>query len=409
MKKIGLYISFFLLCLFSISCEDYLDKAPESNLDKEDIFQDFEHAQGFLEQCYAYVVNYAANIEWNAAGFLLGDETLPSKEQYKHDWNWELGLLDRYTWTGYFYKGNVKLTDDLAMNRAGIWNGWNAIRIANIVLETIDDPNWKANITEDEKKLLKGQALFFRAFFHSEIMKFWGRIPYIDKVLTGNNGDYKIPRPATYRECALRADQDYEAAAELLPEDWDDLEGKIDSETLHPTTFGNSRRRINKAIVYSFKGRNLLYAASPLMHCSDMGITPDTYKYDEELAEMAAEALAKVIDMDNRDVLDLNLADKDHLLYCFTSRPGKTSYFPGTPEALETNQCEYIFSSPAQAPWACSYISQTFMPYGSTNVITPNHTFVYNTFGTENGLSCQEDPEHKYQEQFEHRDPRFLS
>lgn len=407
MKKIGLYISAFLLCLFSTSCEDYLDKAPESNLDKEDIFQDFEHAQGFLEQCYAYVVNYASNIEWNAAGFLLGDETLPSKEQYKLDWLWELGSLNNYTWTGYFYKGNVKLTDDLCMNRAGIWNGWSAIRIANIVLETVDDPNWNANITEDEKKLLKGQALFFRAFFHSEIMKFWGRIPYIDKVLTGNNGDYKIPRPATYKECALRADQDYAAAAELLPEDWDDLEGKIDSETIHPTTFGNSRRRINKAIVYSFKGRNLLYAASPLMHCTDAGISPDTYKYDEELAEMAAEALAKVIDMDNRDVLDLNLADKDHLLYCFTSRPGKTSYFPGTPEALETNQCEYIFSSPAQTPWACSYVSQTFMPYGSTNVITPNHTFVYNTFGTENGLSCQEDPEHNYQEQFEHRDPRF--
>lgn len=407
MKKIGLYISAFLLCLLSTSCEDYLDKAPESEFNKEDIFQDFEHAQGFLEQCYAYVVNYGANIEWNAAGFLLGDESLPSREEYKLDWLWELGLLDRYTWTGYFYKGTVKLTDELAMNRAGIWNGWGAIRIANIVLETVDDPNWNANITEDEKKLLKGQALFFRAFFHSEIMKFWGRIPYIDKVLTGNNGDYKIPRPATYKECALRADQDYAAAAELLPEDWDDLEGIIDSETIHPTTFGNSRRRINKAIVYSFKGRNLLYAASPLMHCTDAGITPDSYKYDEELAEMAAEALAKVIDMDNRDVLGLGLASKENLLYCFTCRPSNTSYFPGTPEVLGDNQCEYIFSSPAEIPWKNNFFTDTFMPYAGTNVITPNHTFVYNTFGTENGLSCKEDPEHKFQEQFENRDPRF--
>jgi len=406
----------FLLAISFSSCESYLDKAPESVLDKEDIFADFEHAQGFMEQCYGHVVNYGANIEWNSAGFLLGDETLPSREEYKADWNWELGALDSYSGgNNYLYESNNKtnITGN-SMDRAGIWQGWQAIRIANIVLETIADPTTKTNMTPQEKDLIKGQALFFRAFFHSEIMKYWGRIPYIDKVLTGSNKDYALPRPATYKECALSADKDYAAAAALLPENWDDLQGKPGLENLNPTIFGNNRRRINQAIVYSFKGRNLLYAASPLMYCTDNKMGIDTYAYDKDLAEKAAIDLAKVIDMDKRDVLNLGLADKNHLLYCFTTKPGQDSYYPGTPEALETkgfNQCEYIFSSTAQAPWlALDFLmASLYMPYGSNNVITPSHRFIHKVFGTVNGLACDEDPSHTFQNEFENRDPRFYS
>jgi hypothetical protein len=412
-KNINIYICAILLTFSVSSCESYLDKAPDSTLDKSAVFQDFAHAQGFLEQCYGHVVNYSANIEWDAAGFLLGDETLPSKAEYKADWNWELGSINLYNQgNNYLYgkNGNSDITNDLSMNRGGIWQGWKAIRIANIVIEELKSPDFKGNMTSAEKDLLMGQALFFRAFFHSEIMKYWGRIPYIDKVLTGNDKDYAIPRPKTYKECALRADQDYAAAAALLPENWDDLQGLIDNKTIHSTTFGNSRRRINRAIVYSFKGRNLLYAASPLMHCTDTGKGIDTYAYDQELAEMAAKDLAKVIDMDKRDVLNLGLADKNTLLYCFTTKPGQSDYFPGTPEALGVaNQCEYIFSATAEVPWATAMLANSYMPYGSTNIITPNHRFINRNFGTANGLSLKEDPTYNPQNEFTNRDPRFYS
>jgi len=404
------YIYFFLCSALLLSCEDYLDKAPESDLNKQDVFQDFEHAQGFLEQCYGYVVNYAANIEWDVAGFLLGDESLPGNQQYKMDWYWELGTLQNYNnGKSFLYRNTTDITNDQSKNRPGIWQGWQAIRIANIVIEEINNPNLEANMSEDERKLLLGQAYFFRAFFHSEIMKFWGRIPYIDRVLTGNNNDFQIPRPSTYKECAMKADEDYARAAELLPEDWKLLEGKIEAITIHPTTYANSRRLINKAIVYSFKGRNLLYAASPLMYCSDNKLGIDSYLYDEELAIKAAEDLAKVIDMDKRDILGLGLADKEHLKYCFTTKANQKSLFPGTPEAIgASGQCEYIFSSTAEIPWAAQQLmGRSYMPYGATNQITPNHHFIHATFGTANGLSCDEDPTHDFQQEFENRDPRF--
>ena len=43
--------------LLSLSCEDYLDKAPESDLSQEDVFSTFENAQGFVEEMYALVVD----------------------------------------------------------------------------------------------------------------------------------------------------------------------------------------------------------------------------------------------------------------------------------------------------------------------------------------------------------------
>lgn len=405
------YVLIVFSSLLLMSCEDYLDKSPETTLDKTSVFQDFEHAQGFVEQCYGYVVNYAANIEWNVAGFLLGDETLPSKEQYKADWHWELGALNNYTWgNNYLYNngGQANITHEQSKYRAGIWQGWKAIRMANITIATLEDENFNGNTTNDERNLLLGQAYFFRAFFHSEIMKFWGRIPYVDTVLSGNNADFEIPRPETYKECALQADADYAKAAELLPEDWSKLEGNIESLTINPTTYANSRRYINKAIVYAFKGRNLLYAASPLMHNTDTDAGLDTYAYDEELAEQAAQSLAKVIDMDNRDVLSLNLADKQHLKYCFTTKAWQKSLFPGTPEAMGDNQCEYIFGSTAEVPWAAGQLmGGSYMPYGGNSIMTPNQHFIHKVFGTANGLSCDEDPTHDFQHEFENRDPRF--
>lgn len=402
-RHIGfIYFFIILICLpFFSSCEKYLDKTQESNLSEADVFRDFVHAQGFVDVMYAYVVNYAqAGQQNNGSCFLLGDEVVTFNTTMPCG-AWDLGDFQQYK-TGYFLRTDGP---EAGTGGVGIWNGYEAIRRAN---QVIANESLMVGCTQTEKNLLLGQAYFFRAYFHMEIMKFWGRIPYIDKVLTGNDEDYKLTRPATYKECAMRVDEDFAKAAELLPYSWDDLQNDPDATflTFKPETFGNSLMRINKAIVYSFKGKNLLLAASPLMKGS-----MDTYDYDQELCERAAEDFARVIQMDRDNVNDLGLATKENYSKLFHTEQNDKSFWPGTAKYMG-GQGEYIFSSQADQYNHCRKVAANFMPLtnaSANNRLTPSHHFIHQTFGTANGLACDEDPSFDPQKEFDNRDPRFYA
>ena len=265
MKKISKYIVILSALIFASSCEDYLDRPNQSNLPKEDVFKDFVHAQGFVEVMYRYVNNQACSGNQNdGSNFLMAEEVISSNSgmlPYRFDvGNQEMAVSrqgslvvnNELGGSGFFDRPDMDGTSWSQANatlRPGIWDGWQAIRIANIVLANMD---LMVGATQTEKNLIKGQALFFRAYFHAEIMKYWGRIPYIDFVITGNDGDFKLPRPATYKECAMKADADFAAAAELLPNNWDDLKNDPAASmyTFKPETYGNNLMRINKAIVF---------------------------------------------------------------------------------------------------------------------------------------------------------------
>ncbi len=389
-----------VVLFFTASCEEYLDKTIESELPMEDVFKDFEHAQGFIEQLYVYVVNYATSTkQFNANSFCLSDATV-SNSTNQADLFFDRGALDYWENMGYFINAG-KVNDESMVQRFGIWNGWEAIRIANIAIQNID---LMVGATQTEKDLILGQALFFRAFFHHEIMKFWGRIPYVDIVITGNDDDFKLERPATYWDCAKRADEDFAAAAELVPYSWDDLQNDPDATflTFRQATFGNNLLRINKAIVYSYKGKNLLFAASPLMQGN-----MNTYDYDASLCEQAAADFARVIKMDQDDVNNLGLATMDNYGSIFYTDVANNTNWPGT-AANMGGQGEFIFSSTAQPRGNSQNLAKTFMPYNTNpRKVVPSHSFVRRVFGTANGLSCDEDPTHDPQSEFENRDPRF--
>lgn len=427
MKKISKYIAIIIALVFAGSCEDYLDRPNQAELPVEDIFKDFAHAQGFVEVMYRYVVNQANSGNQNdGSNFLLAEEVISSNSgmlpfrfdmgnlEFAVSRQGSLAVNNDLGGTGYFdrpdFIGSTPAWEhDQPTQRPGIWDGWRAIRIANIVLANM---HMMTGATETEKNLIKGQALFFRAYFHSEIMKYWGRIPYVDFVITGNDGDYKIPRPATFKECAMKADADYAAAAALLPNNWDDLQNDPDAKffTFKPETFGNNLMRINKAIVYSFKGKNLLFAASPLMKNSTSGAIPDTYDYDQELCELAAADFARVIQMDRDNVNNLGLATKENynrLFYTEATSSGRVQW-PGTANNMGGGEGEYIFSSTAAALNFTKAPATAYMPYtNKINPVRPTHGYIHRTFGTANGLACDEDPTFDPQKLFENRDPRF--
>ncbi len=384
---------FVLALLFSVSCEDYLDKAPESTLSANEVFKDFDHAQGFIEEMYAYVVDYGSAGHWQT-DYIYGDDAIvnntwmPSADIDKG--NLRFWIRSNFSYLRGGVSRNGHAYDTNPFNRPGVWDGgWKGIRKANIAIENVE---LMINATQEEKDVILGQAYFFRAFFHYEIMKYWGRIPYIKEALSS---EYELPRPTTYKECALEANKDFEKAAQLLPVNWDNM-------SYGQKTLGDNKGRLTKGAAYAFQGKNLLIAASPLMKGSS-----DTYDYDTELCNMAVDAFAEVLKLDDQGVYDL--VSFENYEEVFWKVPNKGEW-PGS--------TEFIFNGMG----ASQSVSNRFVQLavdnkiagGSAVLLSPTHNFIYNNFGMANGLSIEDDlsgaygtPIYDPTKPFENRDPRF--
>lgn len=393
MKQKIVTIIVFLGLIFAFGCEDYLDKAPESDLTIEEVFKDFDHAQGFVEEMYAMMVDYGNGGFWQT-DYLFGDDGI-----INNDWmpstNIDKGNLNFWKDSPFSIFGSVNQEgtpdpdNELPFRRLGIWEGsLKGIRKANIALDHID---LMVNATQDEKDIIMAQCYFFRAYFHMEIMKFWGRFPYIDHVL---DNDFKIPRPETFKETALKIDEDFDRAIALLPVNWDDM-------PYGSKTAGKNKGRINKGAAYALKGKNLLFAASPLM----IGST-DTYEYDKELCEMATVAFAEVFKLSDQGVYALMPWDRIEEVFWKVSN--STAWPGGT---------EWVFNGTSFVSWYARWLATISMDgkvNGETNTLSPTHNFIYNNFGMANGLSIEDDLSGKYgkpmydpAKPFENRDPRF--
>lgn len=275
--KTGLMVLVFMMGLSMESCEEYLDKAPEANITMADAFNNFVSAQGFVEELYCCIVN-PAMVAWQtdfhyADEFVMNITWMPGTNFDNGDyWIWQNARS--------YFKASGTNTSPTDPKSKGIWGlSWYGIRKCNLGLENVDK---MINATQEERDIIKGQLLFFRGYFYHELMIAWGGMPYIDKVLQPTE-EMKLSR-LNYRETALKANADFKAAAELLPLKWDETEpGK--------RTIGANRQRISKATALAYQGRNLLYAASPLMNRESSGKA----EFDVELAKMAADALSKVI------------------------------------------------------------------------------------------------------------------
>ncbi|MGB5944205.1 MAG: RagB/SusD family nutrient uptake outer membrane protein [Leeuwenhoekiella sp.] len=385
------------LLFLAVSCEEYLDIAPEVILDEEEAFKNFDNAQGFIEEMYQFVINYG-EAGWTFQDHLYGDDSWQPRG-FQASAQIDSGNLTFWINHRFSYL-NGSGPDDVDSNRARVRPGlWDAslrgIRKANIAIQNID---LMVNATQEERDVILGQAYFFRAFFHNEIMKFWGRFPYIKQVL--GSDDFRLARPETYKEVALEANEDYLRAIELLPVDWDDME-------YGQKTLGRNEARITKGAAAAFRGKNLLLAASPLMKMNNQpGI--DTYDYDIELCNMAVDAFADVLRLVDQGVYGLVPFERYETV--FWDVPRRNS-FPLS--------SELIMAPPGgnfgdNGRFMANGTLRSFNGVGAAEHNSPTHNYIHNNFGMENGLSIEDDLSGEYgpttydpTKPFENRDPRF--
>jgi len=122
-------------------------------------------------------------------------------------------------------------------------NMFNRIRSANVALENLPKATFEDKSLNER---LQGEALFLRAYFYQQLLRFYGGVPLVDKTY-GLNEDYTITRN-TYDECIKFIVKDLDAAAVLF-------KGKA-----------RIRGRASDLAALALKSRVLLYAASDLHH-----------------------------------------------------------------------------------------------------------------------------------------------
>ena len=399
-----------MLGMSLVSCEAYLDKEPESTISEETAFVNFRNFQGFVEEIYNCIpdkekCNWCPSWNWGE------EEVFNTNANDRMTNQVDLGNFRAWMNTGnWLYKGGSSptSTDKFAHS---LWpHSWYCIRKANVGLKALEEGKL-VNATQEERDLLAGQLYFFRAWWHFELINWFGGLPYIDKAFEAND-ELTLPR-LTYQEAAQKAAEDFRRAADLLPINWDNTAaGKA--------TFNKNELRINKVMALAYLGKCYLWAASPLMEHGAQTGGANTYNYNKDFAQKAADALGELLALVEGGQTQYALAEFNYSdIYNHQKAPGATTSYsdnfytrkqnwkqPGTVEA--------IFRGPSPDFNASNWnTTKVFGPkvdgvVEHDNVIHQPTANAVEMYGMANGLPLDH-PESGYDPKFpfKGRDPRF--
>ena len=286
------------------SCTDYLAKEERSIIDSSQPYLNFRNFQGFVEELYTAMPIMTGHQYHSAWNFGEDDywepqesRQLPNAIDQGNYWGWNECFYSYFKekQSGMNTGTPERMISDVSTKGYLYGLCWFGIRKANIGIANLDK---MVDATQEEKNLIAGQLYFFRAWNHFMLMQYWGGLPYIDVVLDANSV-FNLPR-LSYQATAEKAAEDFQKAADLLPVDWDQTAaGKA--------TLGKNSVRINKVMALAYKGKDLLWAGSPMMNQESTGNATYNADFCKRAADTFAEVL-KICDETGR----YELADWDH-------------------------------------------------------------------------------------------------
>ncbi len=249
-------LSLFTASVTMTSCSDVLDTAPNGSLTWEEVFSDPVKVSGMLAKCYDKIpqkANTYQNFEtlvvalsddaWSSADATSG---VPVTAIYNARHNASSHPL-RDT-------GGIVANGGTAAGAAigNYWaNYWGQIYNINLFLDNIDTA---AVNNEEERSRFKAEARLLRAFFYSELVRWFGKLPIIDKVydFTAQN-PYAGMKRESVKDVVdfIIEDCDYAINCNHLP--W-------------RITTAAENMRMTKALAWAIKSRMSITAASPLFN-----------------------------------------------------------------------------------------------------------------------------------------------
>lgn len=245
-KYIVLSLTLFLLTLGS--CKKALDMAPDGKLSLDQVFADNDKVGAFLNSCYSNMPAKGTKYYfWNRGPVVWSDEA------WDTDAEAEPSLMSGRTYNGDASANNHPQTNTSANDGNGdYWSRyWNAIRNCTFFISRID----KATVSsETDRKRWTAEAHLLRAYYYSELLKWFGAALPIESDPYNFTDDFSKLKKASYYEVVkfIMADCDVALNTAELP--W------------RITTSGEGGR-VNKAMAEAIKSKMILFAASP--HNSD--------------------------------------------------------------------------------------------------------------------------------------------
>ena len=241
MKKIY-QLLIILLAAFSAGCSkdgsNLLDKAQVNDIYEDMVFSNPQYAVWYLNSLYKEM---NANFwRFGSAGF-LGNAI--DEGQCKANWD-QAHNMGIGSW------GPTKIPYS-----SDVWKkNYTAIRAANRFLANVDliPDSDEPLINEQIRQRMKGEATFLRAFYYSDLLKYFAGFPIITKVLDQNDDEELFKPRETYDGCVDFICSELEKALPLLP----------NANELSDSEFG----RITKGAVLGLICKVRLYAASPLFN-----------------------------------------------------------------------------------------------------------------------------------------------
>lgn len=272
MKKYIIASLISILGLLTWSCEDYLDTQIQQNFD-EDLFLNsgFNNLKALGMGTYDYLKHFNGygNQAMLAAGCDEADFAKPGAIQRFNTGAWDPfnNPDDVYS---YYYKG---------------------IRHANLFLEkSIDFKEMIVADTVSNKKLyldnvddftkLRAEVRFLRAYFYMELIKRYGGVPLVKKVITEEEAS--ILTRATFDECADFIVSECDTVYPILTNHYTNY-GRPENDAFGKGDVGSDNNRlgrIEKPAAVALKIRARLYAASTLHNP-----TKDMQKWEEVIKQ----------------------------------------------------------------------------------------------------------------------------
>ena len=178
--------------------DDFLDRRPLSNLTNSNFYTTAEDALAALNAAYDPLQwDVHSRMSWIFGDVVGGDTDKGSTDDQDYS-----EILQ-------FQNFSQVASAPLLMD---FWSQlYDGVYRANLVLERVPpinmDPTLKARIL--------GEAKYLRAQYYFDLVKVWGRVPIITKVL--NPDEVFTPRPASIKENWDLIEQDLRDAIEVLP------------------------------------------------------------------------------------------------------------------------------------------------------------------------------------------------
>lgn len=347
-------IFFCLLTILFYGCDDYLDRAPDLNLDEKMIFSNYETAYKFQADIYT-------NLQkgFNVLGSFDPAPIACAADEAESRFGWNTSN-----------SFNIGSYDDVD-NR--ISRNYEGIRKANIFLskkEIIPFPN------QEMKDRLIGETFFLRAFFFHEIIKRYGGMPILNDKILYPNDKLELPRNS-YMECVAAILDDLKNAIGLLP----------------VTVNENEQGRVTQGVAMALQSRVLLYAASPLWDKENTN--PDKWK-------LAYEAAAAVLDLKDENgspayqLLRGNGVSSYEKVFLLRPDEGNTEVI------FWYNNVPVGFSSGEIRVWAPSGEG-----FGGLGAVAPTQNFI-DLYEMSNGKPITDGTSgYDSQDPYKNRDPRF--